>query len=134
MYCVLHPEVASSGTCVGCAEPFCDRCLVAIKGTKYCGGCKTLAVGKDAIYKVGPTGTCEEAGSALKIALCSILCGIIVGPIALVKALNARKILSDNPGLEGSGKATAALIISVFTTLMNVMGLIAKVVAAGGRA
>lgn len=133
MNCVLHPEAASSGTCAGCAEPFCGRCLVTIQGANYCGGCKTLAVGKDAIYKVGPTGTCEEASSALKIALCSILCGFILGPIAFVKAVNARKVLADNPGLEGSGKTTAALIISSFTTAMNVMGLISKFVAAGSR-
>ncbi len=133
MNCLKHPDVASTGTCAGCAEPFCDKCLVAIKGAKYCGDCKSLAVGKDALQKTGPTGTCEEAGQALRYAILGLLCGILF-PIALVKGLNAKKIIAQNPGLEGSGKATAAIIIGAFGTILIILSIIINVLAAGARA
>ena len=132
MNCLKHPEVASSGTCAGCAEPFCDKCLVAIKGAKYCADCKSIAVGKDAIQKAGPKGTCEEASAALKYALIGILCfGFILGPVAIFKGLAAKKIIAQNPGLEGSGKATAAIIIGVIVLILNIVAIGARVAMAG---
>lgn len=133
MNCIKHPESPSAGTCAGCAEPFCTRCLVAIKGANYCGECKAMAVGKDAIASAGSLGSCPEAGGALKYAIIGIFCfGIILGPIAISKALKAKKMIAENPRLEGSGKATAALIIGILDIILFVVGVAAKVASAGG--
>ena len=54
---------------------------------------------------------CKEAKSALILAIASLLCGIILGPIAVWKALQAKKMIKEDPRLTGDGMATAALII-----------------------
>jgi hypothetical protein len=118
------PAIAS---CTGCAENFCGNCLVDIGGKKYCAQCKTMAVSADA----GPRGVCEEAGSALKYAIIGIFCfGIILEPIALIKALNAKKQIAANPNLEGSGKATAAMIIAIISLVLWVLGIIGRIAMA----
>lgn len=73
------------------------------------------------------TQPCEEANEALKYAIVGIFCvGFIVEPIAISKALAAKKLMKANPNLTGSGKATAAIIIAVITLVLWVIGMIAK--------
>jgi len=133
MNCIKHAAVAAAGTCAACAEPFCSACLVPIKGAKYCAECKTSALKGDSVASnQGPVGVCEEANEALKYALIGIVCfGIILEPIAISKALKAKKMIAENPRLEGSGKATAALIIACAALGLWVLGVIARVSAAG---
>lgn len=70
---------------------------------------------------------CKEADEALKYSIVGLFCfGIILEPIAISKALKARKMIETNPRLTGSGKATAALIISCIGLLLWVLGLIAR--------
>jgi len=127
MNCIKHPETPAAGTCAGCAEPFCNACLVTIKNAKYCADCKGLAVKKDVMAGAGPVGSCEEASSALKYAIVSLFCiGFILGPIAIIKGFSAKKIIAANPRLEGGGKATAAIIIGIISTVLNILGIIAK--------
>ena len=62
--------------------------------------------------------------------LIGIFClGIILEPIAISKALKAKKMIAMNPQLIGSGKATAALIIACVALLLWVLGIIARVAA-----
>ena len=73
---------------------------------------------------------CKEADEALKYAIIGIFCfGIILEPMALVKASKARKMMALNPRLSGSGKVTAAYIIASIALVLWVLGLIAKIVA-----
>jgi len=44
MQCKAHPDVLAVDRCAGCAEPFCENCLVEIGCAKYCGSCKVMAV------------------------------------------------------------------------------------------
>ena len=93
MQCKNHPAVAAADRCAGCAEPFCPDCLIDIRGQKYCGSCKILAVqgAPPALDEVSMP--CKEADEALKYALVGIICfGIILEPVAFVKALKARKM------------------------------------------
>jgi len=135
MDCIKHAAVAAAGTCAACAEPFCNLCLVPVKGAKYCAECKTTAIKGDAVAaNMGPAGICEEAGEALKYALIGIPCfGIILQPIALSKALKAKKRIRENPRLEGSGKATAAMIISIAYLSLALLGLISNFIAAANK-
>ena len=57
---------------------------------------------------------CSDAGTALTLAIVGIFCaGIILHPIALYLAISAHRKIARHPQLTGSGKATAALVISV---------------------
>jgi len=133
MNCIKHPAVVANVACSACAEPFCDSCLVTVKGQKYCSECKTSAIKGDAVAaNQGPAGVCEEANEALKYALIGIVCfGIILEPIAISKAFKAKRMIKENPRLEGSGKATAALIIGFTALGLWVLSIIARVSAAG---
>jgi hypothetical protein len=129
MQCKNHPDVAAVDRCSGCAEAFCPDCLLEIQGRKYCGACKTMALrgGKPMIAEEA-TIPCKEADEALKYAIIGIFCcGIILEPVAISKALKARKMIQMNPQLTGSGKCTAALIIGLVALLLWVLGVIGRV-------
>ncbi|MCW3097631.1 MAG: Tetratricopeptide 2 repeat-containing protein [Chthonomonadaceae bacterium] len=66
----------------------------------------------------------KEANDALILAIVSIFCcGIILAPIALVKANAAKRIIAENPGMTGEGKAQAAMIISIIALILSVIGV-----------
>lgn len=122
--CSQHAGARAVANCTGCAEPFCGNCLVTIRGKSYCAGCKSMAVSPDA----GPKLMCHEANEALKYALVGIICfGIILEPVAISKALKARKMIAANPRLDGGGRATAALIIASIVLVLNIIGLAIRV-------
>ena len=127
MDCRNHPGVEAIARCAGCAEPFCSNCLVDIKGQKYCGSCKVLALqGKPPVAQV-VTRTCKEAKDALIMAIVGLFCfGIILEPVALIKASKARKMMANDPTLGGSGMATAATVIGVIGLVLWVIGIIAR--------
>ena len=123
MDCKNHPGVAAVNRCAGCAEPFCNNCLVDIGGKPYCGSCKTMAVSGAPMVEAA-TIPCKEANEALTYAIVGLFCfGIILEPIALFKASKAKKMLDLNPRLTGSGKVTAAYIIAVVGLLAWVVGM-----------
>ena len=127
IHCKNHPDVQATDRCKGCAETFCANCLVDIGGQKYCGSCKVLAVtGRPVVEQA--TIPCELANEALKYALIGILCfGIILGPMAISRALKAKKEIAADPQLTGEGKANAALIIGIIDLLFWVLGIIYRV-------
>ena len=127
MQCKNHPDVLAIHRCAGCAEPFCSNCLVNLNGQDYCASRKVLAIqGKPMIEEA--TIPCKEAGEALTCSIVGLFCfGIILEPIAIFKALKAKKMLAANPRLTGSGKATAALTIAIIGLALWVLGMIARV-------
>lgn len=128
MQCKNHPDVPALDRCAGCAEPFCNDCLVDIHGQKYCGSCKVMALkGQPAIIEEASI-PCKEANEALTYAIIGIFCfGIILEPIALSKASKAKKMIDMNPRLLGSGKVTAARIIACIALVLWVIGIIVRV-------
>lgn len=36
MKCTNHPEIDAQGMCAYCGKPFCNECLVEVKGRMYC--------------------------------------------------------------------------------------------------
>ncbi len=129
MDCKNHPGTAAVDRCAGCFESFCKNCLVPIRGQSYCASCKTLVLaGKQPSVPDAGSMPCPEAGEALKYAIIGLFCfGIILGPVAIQKALKARSMIAANPRLTGSGKATAALIIGILDVVFWVLGIIARV-------
>lgn len=129
MDCKNHPGVMATNRCAGCAEPFCDNCLVNIQGQSYCASCKSMAVANVPMVEAA-TIPCKEANEALTYAIVGIFCfGIILEPIALFKASKASKMIRLNPRLTGSGKVTATYIIASIALLLWVLGVIARVSA-----
>lgn len=131
MECRNHPAAPAQDRCAGCMEPFCPNCLVSVKGQRYCSSCKVIALGDRPPVFESATQPCPEAGEALKYALIGLIClGIILEPIAISKALQAKKMIAANPNLTGSGKATAALIIAIIGLSLWVISIIARISAA----
>ncbi len=128
MQCKNHPSVPATGRCAGCFESFCRNCLIAIKGQTYCSSCKTLVLrGQQPVVPEQATMPCPEASEALKYAIVGLFCfGIILEPIAISKALKAKKMIEMNPALVGAGKATAALIIAIVGLVLWVLGMIGR--------
>ncbi len=131
MECKNHPGVNAVGRCEGCAESFCSNCLVEIGGKQYCGACKTMAASPAAaVIPDEATIPCKEANDALIMAIIGIFCfGIILEPLALIKASKAKKMIAENPAMTGSGKATAATIIGVIGLILWLLGTISRIVA-----
>jgi hypothetical protein len=130
MECKNHPSIPAVDRCAGCAEPFCGNCLVEIHGQKYCGACKTMALRGQPIVMDEGTIPCKEANEALTYAIVGLFCfGIILAPVALVKASKARKMIQMNPRLAGAGKVTAATIIGVIALCLWVVGLFTRIAA-----
>lgn len=62
-------------------------------------------------------GECKEANDALLWAIVGFFCvGLIAGPMAIMKALAAKRIVRTTPGLSGIGKANAAIVIGIIDT------------------
>jgi len=109
-------------------EPFCENCLVTIRGQKYCSSCKVMALGGQTPVFESVTEVSPDAKEALKYAIIGLFCfGIILEPIAISKALKAKKMIAANPNLTGSGRATAALIIAIVGLLLWVAGIIVRI-------
>ncbi len=128
MECRNHPATPAADRCTGCMEPFCENCLVTIRGQKYCGSCKVMALGGQTPVFEAVTELSEDAKEALKYAIIGLFCfGIILEPIAISKALKAKKMIAANPNLTGSGRATAALIIAIVGLLLWVAGILVRI-------
>jgi hypothetical protein len=75
-----------------------------------------------------PTIPCPEADDALKYALLGIFCfGFVLEPMAISKAVNARKRIKADPRLMGYGKTTVALVIGIVAGILWILGLISRV-------
>ena len=128
MECRNHPGASAADRCAGCQEPFCRNCLVTVKGRTYCASCKVMALSGQTPVFEQVTEQCAEAGEALKYAIISIFCvGIILEPIAISKALSAKRMMAANPNLTGSGKASAALAIAIIGLVLWLLTIILKV-------
>jgi hypothetical protein len=53
--------------------------------------------------------------------------GIVLGPVAISKALKAKKMIAMNPRIAGSGKATAGLILGILALVFWVIGIATRV-------
>ncbi len=132
MDCRNHPGVPAVDRCTGCAEGFCANCLVEVQGRRYCGACKVLAVQGQPVVEEA-TIPCKQAKEALTYGIIGLFCfGVILGPIAISKALKARKMMEANPRLSGGGMATAGLILGILALVFWVLGIIARISAMSG--
>lgn len=53
-------------------------------------------------------------------------CGILLGPIAIMKANEAKRAIAMDPSLTGGGMATAGMILGIVSLILNVLGILAR--------
>lgn len=76
--------------------------------------------------------TCEEAGKALTYAIIGIFClGFIFGAMAIQKAVEARRLIREDPRLTGLAKANVALILGTMVIIIWVMNLVMRAKSRG---
>jgi hypothetical protein len=123
MPCLTHPEVEATGRCAGCAESLCGNCLVEVAGERYCARCKSMAAKRRPVVD-SRMSLCAEAKSALVCSLIGILwLSVILGPMAIITGFKARRRVSEDPSLTGSGLAAAAIVIGAIVTLLAIINL-----------
>ena len=125
MYCHNHAGVEVVGRCSGCAQSFCANCLVPIKGERFCGQCKAIAIPRSAGFLLQKE--CGEAADALEVAIIGIFCiGILLEPVAIWKAVKAKERMRSEPRLTGQGRATAAMVIAGAVLVLWVIRTLAR--------
>lgn len=125
MDCQNHAGIVAAGSCTGCAEPFCSHCLVFLKGSPYCAACKTMALPPGAMAIAAKP--CPQASEALRYAVVSFFCfGVVLGPVAISKALDARKRITEDPTLLGRGRANAAIFLGVAALGLWILGMMQR--------
>jgi len=111
----------------------CPTCKRAISiGDPFCSACKSVN-SPDGIYH-GPRTSAPGAVAALVYGIIGlVICGVILGPLAISKGNGAKRAMAENPTLGGGGLATAGVVLGVIDLVMWALVLVAKLAAATGR-
>jgi hypothetical protein len=75
---------------------------------------------------------CKEAKEALTLSIIGLFCcAIILCPMAISKANNAKQQIRANPSLDGNGVATAAIVIAAGGLVLWAVSLLSQFGGAG---
>ena len=130
MRCTNHPDGFAVARCSGCSEPFCGTCMVNLRGQQYCASCKVMAVPDPAAALADEQPLLKEAKDAFILSIVGLLCcGFILEPIALYKAIEARKTIQNDPTLGGEDMAIAAIVISGVGSAFYLFAVLAQLMA-----
>lgn len=128
MKCKNHPDADAGARCPGCQEAFCGDCLVQVGGQRYCGACKVMAL-QGRPHALGEEGLtmCATASEGLTFSVVGFLfLGFIFAPLAIVRAVKARREIAADPRLMGSGKVLGAQILAFIGLALWVIGIIGR--------
>jgi len=124
--CSRHAGVEAAVRCAGCRKPYCDNCVVELRGETYCGPCKNRKVRERLFIPAY-----KKPAEALRYAIVGIVCcGIVLEPVAIYKACTALGEIRRNPLLPGKGMAIAALIIGIGVVGLWVLAILFHVFVA----
>lgn len=130
MECRNHAGVEAVDRCTGCAEAFCGNCLVEVHGQQYCGSCKVIEIQGQPPPSLPPKSICKEARDAFIMSLVGLFCfSIILEPVALIKATQARTLINGDPSRGGWGLTIGTTFIALFGLVLSVVGLFARFAA-----
>lgn len=109
--CTYHGDALGAFRCQVCARPFCENCVVSIRGRRVCAECKPTAL-RDLRRRTGPLD--RDADEALAFSLIGVVPFLvpIVAPIALCKGLMVLRVYHRNPSLPNRWKAVTAVVLS----------------------
>jgi hypothetical protein len=125
--CIQHPKRAAVVSCSICAEPFCAECVDQVGPAAMCASC-AAAEGR-APYGGQPgsqpveTAMTKQAREALILSIVGFFCcGILLEPMALVKAIKVRRQAKISPvRIKGHEEATIAMVISIIALILWVV-------------
>ncbi|HEX3476646.1 MAG TPA: RING finger protein [Kofleriaceae bacterium] len=105
----------------------CPRCGLTISiGTPLCPACRAIT-SPDGLYH-GPKTNAPGAVKSLVVGLIGlVVCGIILGPIAISSASKAREAMANDPSLGGEGLATAGKILGVIDIVGFLIAILIRV-------
>ena len=91
----------------------CPRCGLSVSlGTQLCPVCRAITT-PDGLYH-GPKTNAPGAVKSLVVGLIGlVVCGIVLGPIAISSANKARQAIATDPSLGGEGLAIAGLVLGI---------------------
>ena len=69
---------------------------------------------------------CKEADEALTYAIAGLFCCVFLQPVAIQRALKARKMIQNNPQLAGSAKVAAAFVVAVVGIILWILGMLTQ--------
>jgi hypothetical protein len=70
----------------------------------------------------------KDARTAMILGIVGIFCcGIILGPIALIQGMKAKKNMQASGNLTGQGMATAGIICGIVAIVLSIIGIIVNV-------
>ncbi len=128
MKCKNHPQADAIGVCVGCGAGVCEQCRVTLGGRTYCQPCADRAFEERPAE--APATPREQAPGAVTSLVCALIgfmiwpLGIILGPIAIYYANQAREAIRANPALDGSGLATIGYVLGIVITVLGALGVL----------
>lgn len=77
---------------------------------------------------------CEAAGKALTYSIIGFFCfGIVLGPMAIAKAVEARRQIHEEPSLGGLAKANVGMMLGIMVFFFWAIGMIMKFKQMGAR-
>lgn len=96
----------------------CPRCGLAVTiGTPLCPACRAIT-SPDGLYH-GPKTNAPGAVSSLVCGIIGlVVCGIVLGPIAISSANKAKNAISSDPSLGGEGLATAGKVLGIIDLVL----------------
>jgi Domain of unknown function (DUF4190) len=101
----------------------CREMVVMSAG--ICPFCRAIT-SPDGIYR-GPLTNAPGATAALVYGILGLfICNIILGPIAIIKANNAKAAIAADPTLKGAGMATAGTVLGILDICLFVIYLLIK--------
>jgi hypothetical protein len=125
---------------VGCGAGVCATCRVTLAGRLYCQACADQAFAEQQAAKTRPSPGPSLVGPSLLPraqapgAVTSLVLGIvgfiiwplglILGPLAINYANQARDAIAVNPMYDGSGMATAGYVLGIIDTILGVLVIV----------
>jgi hypothetical protein len=99
----------------------CPRCtLVLAAGTQVCPGCRAIT-SPDGLYH-GPKLNAPGAVASLVLGIIGLVfCGVVLGPLAIWQATNAKNAISRDPVYGGGGMATAGMVLGIISLVLGIL-------------
>jgi hypothetical protein len=107
---------------------YCRQCGNLVSTARaVCSYCRAVTA-SPAANRTATGGTAPGATAALVFGLVGLfICGVIFGPIALMKSSEARQAIANDPSLDGGGMATAGLVLGIIDLVLWAIIMVARV-------